>query len=46
MSESLIGQVVGASSLMAMASIILWFLWGVQKDNREINKDWYKRHNM
>ena len=29
-----------------MAGIILWFIHGVQKDDRELNKDWYKRHNL
>lgn len=46
MNETLVGQLVGVSGLLAMAGIILWFLRGVQKDDREINKDWYERHNM
>ncbi|WP_157579174.1 hypothetical protein [Spirosoma montaniterrae] len=46
MNELIIGQIVGVSGLLTMAGIILWFLRGIQKDDREINKDWYKRHNM
>lgn len=25
---------------------ILWLFWGIRKDDREINKDWYERHGM
>lgn len=46
MTELVIGQIVSVSGLLVMAGIILWFLRGVEKDDREINKDWYERHNM
>lgn len=46
MSELVVGQIVSVSGLLAMAGIIFWFLRGIQKDDREINKDWYERHNM
>ena len=29
-----------------MAGLIVWYVRGIQKDDREINKEWYKRHNM
>ena len=29
-----------------MGGLIIWYIRGIQKDDREINKDWYKRHNM
>ena len=40
------GQIIGLSGLLYIAGLILWYIRGIQKVDREINKDWYKRHNM
>lgn len=46
MNEGLIIQIVGTGAILFLFGSIVWFLRGVQKDDREINKEWYKRHNM
>lgn len=46
MEQVTIGQIVGLVGIFYMAGLILWYIRGIQKDDREINKDWYERHNM
>ncbi len=46
MEQQVIIQLVGVAAMLYMFGSIVWFFRGIQKDDREINKDWYKRHNM
>jgi hypothetical protein len=46
MSESTVGQWIGVVGVLILFSMFMWFLWATNRDEREINKDWYKRHNM
>lgn len=46
MEQQLVIQLIGVGAMLYMFGSIIWFLRGIQKDDREINKDWYERHNM